>query len=121
MAKAHRAATSARTLAASGDAEGAINRAYYAMSDAARALLHHVDPISPAAKTHSTVLRRFGHVALTSGLDRHLGRALSRAEKSRLAADYDEDNADLSEAHNVIELMEQMLAAIDALLSGPAP
>ncbi len=65
MGKARRAAKSARALAASGDAEGAINRAYYAMFDAARAVLHHIDPASAAAKTHSTVLRRFGHVSLT--------------------------------------------------------
>ncbi|MBL8510379.1 MAG: HEPN domain-containing protein, partial [Betaproteobacteria bacterium] len=39
MAKADRACQSAHMLLASGDVEGACNRAYYAMFDAARAAL----------------------------------------------------------------------------------
>jgi uncharacterized protein (UPF0332 family) len=39
MAKAERACASARLLYEAGDAEGACNRAYYAMFDAARAAL----------------------------------------------------------------------------------
>lgn len=39
MAKAERAAESAKLLLEAGDADGACNRAYYAMYDAARAAL----------------------------------------------------------------------------------
>lgn len=55
MMKADRACASARALLELGDADGACNRAYYAMYDAARAaLLASGAPVRPdIGKTHS--------------------------------------------------------------------
>ena len=44
MQKANRALTSAQLLYANGDYEGACNRSYYAMYDAARAAILHLMP-----------------------------------------------------------------------------
>lgn len=54
MAKAHRAVASARNLLQDNDGDGACNRAYYAMFDAARAaLIASKSPVPPEiAKTH---------------------------------------------------------------------
>lgn len=57
MAKAARAALSARVLLDAGDADGASNRAYYAMFDAARAAL--LASGHDVGKTHKGVLNAF--------------------------------------------------------------
>jgi uncharacterized protein (UPF0332 family) len=61
MAKARQAAVSARVLLDTGDADGACNRAYYAMFDAARAaLLASGAPVEPEiARTHSGLISAF--------------------------------------------------------------
>ena len=61
MVKAHQAATAARLLLDTGDADGACNRAYYAMFDAARAaLLISKAPAQPEAiKSHSGLISAF--------------------------------------------------------------
>ncbi len=61
MIKADRALASARLLLESGDVEGACNRAYYAMFDAARAaLIASSAPVEPEiARTHSGLITAF--------------------------------------------------------------
>lgn len=61
LAKAIRAATSAKMLLDAGDADGACNRAYYAMFDAARAaLLASGAPVEPeTARMHSGLISAF--------------------------------------------------------------
>ncbi|MHB8253387.1 MAG: HEPN domain-containing protein [Acidiferrobacter sp.] len=58
MAKARQAAASAKVLLDTGDADGACNRAYYAMFDAARAaLMASGAPTEPEiARTHSGLI-----------------------------------------------------------------
>ena len=58
LEKATQAAASARLLLESGDMDGACNRAYYAMFDAARAvLLASEAPVGPeVARTHSGLI-----------------------------------------------------------------
>ena len=58
MAKAMQAAASAKVLLDTGDSDGACNRAYYAMFDAARAaLLASGAPVEPEiAKTHNGLI-----------------------------------------------------------------
>ncbi|WP_337689594.1 HEPN domain-containing protein [Mycetohabitans sp. B46] len=58
MAKAERAYASARVLLDLGDVDGAVNRAYYAMFDAARAaLLASGAPVEPdVGRTHSGLM-----------------------------------------------------------------
>ena len=61
MAKSHRALASAQKLLEDNDVDGACNRAYYAMFDAARAaLIASNAPVPPEiAKTHSGLIAAF--------------------------------------------------------------
>lgn len=59
-AKAVVAGKSARLLLEAGDTNGAVNRAFFAMFDGARAALAVVDPELAKAKTHATIIQRFG-------------------------------------------------------------
>lgn len=91
MAKAIRAAESAQLLLNTGDLDGACNRAYYAMFDAARAALLAAGVQSGAEvpRTHGGVIAAFSlHLVKPGRVSLELGRALNRAEEIRLVADY---------------------------------
>lgn len=91
LEKADRAIGSAQLLFSAGDYEGACNRAYYAMFDAAKAALLHVQPDNDlsVAKTHNGLIAAFGLQIVKSGLvDVSLGRALNRGQTLRQIADY---------------------------------
>lgn len=101
MAKAIRAAASAKVLLDTGDPEGACNRAYYAMFDAARAaLLASNAPVEPEiAKTHSGLISAFSlHLVKTGRVPVALGKALNKAEELRLIADYRGDPIEKEDA-----------------------
>lgn len=73
MMKAMQAATSARVLLDTGDNDGACNRAYYAMFDAARAAL--LASGSKIGKTHNGVLNAFSECLVKTGsLPKDMGR-----------------------------------------------
>lgn len=92
MRKAERALASAHVLLDEGDAEGACNRAYYAMFDAARAALMALpESAGPSAtiKTHRGLIAAFGrHLVATGRIDPAFGRSLNQVEKLRLSSDY---------------------------------
>jgi uncharacterized protein (UPF0332 family) len=116
------AAKSAQLLFDSGDHNGAVNRAYYAMFHAAKAALEAVDPKLLDAKTHTTVIRRFGqHVVGRGGVDQSIGRSLARVEQMRLVADYDGPAIGAEEAQNVLAAMRPFLAVVAALLKMQSP
>lgn len=97
MTKAMRAAESAQLLLKSGDLDGACNRAYYAMFDAARAaLLTSSAPVeAEVARTHGGLISAFSyHLVKTSQVPKELGRALNRADEIRLVADYQGEAVD---------------------------
>jgi uncharacterized protein (UPF0332 family) len=97
LAKATQAAASAKVLLDTGDADGACNRAYYAMFDAARAaLLASGAPVEPEiARTHNGLISAFSlHLVKTGRVPVALGKALNRAEELRLLADYKGDPVD---------------------------
>jgi uncharacterized protein (UPF0332 family) len=74
--------------------DGACNRAYYAMFDAAKAALLVMAPSSdsPIGKTHSGMIAAFGlHLVKTGHVRVELGRAFNRAQKIRQVADYTGD------------------------------
>jgi uncharacterized protein (UPF0332 family) len=86
MVKALRATVSAKLLLDAGDVDGACNRAYYAMFDAARAVLlasgHNV------GKTHRGLLNSFANDLVKNELvPKEMGRFLKRAETFRYVAD----------------------------------
>ena len=87
MQKARQAVASARALHGLPDMDGACNRAYYAMFDAARAaLMRSGAPVgAEVARTHSGLITAFGlHLVKTGRLPIALGRAINRAEELRL-------------------------------------
>ena len=90
------AAEDARSLLASGRANGAASRAYYAIFCAARAALCYVHPDLDQAKIHAGVLRLFSlEVEVKAGLKSELGQILSETEGVRLKADYDDAGASM--------------------------
>ena len=107
IAKAERALGSAHLLCQAGDTEGACNRAYYAMFDAAKgALLATVPDINPTiGKTHNGLIAAFGlHLVKTGLVSVEIGRTLNRAQDIRQIADY---TGDLIEAKVVAQLLKQ--------------
>lgn len=123
LAKAVRASSSAALLLADGDINGACNRAYYAMFDAARAaLLTAGTPVDPnIVRTHNGAIAAFGLHLVKSGLvQREWGRTLNRAQEIRQVADYTGESVDLTLATWVVEqsrlFIEEMRTAfrIDA-------
>lgn len=101
MAKARRAQVSAQRLLEDNDSDGACNRAYYAIFDAAReALIASEAPVPPEiAKTHSGLISAFSPHRVKTGLfPVELGRSLNKAEDLRLVADYKSDSIDAEAA-----------------------
>jgi len=112
MAKAARACASARLLLDAGDVDGACNRAYYAMFDAARARAN--APVPPdIGKTHGGLISAFGlHLVKNGPVSNELGRSLNRAEEIRLVADYLGDSVKLDDAREMVEQAEVFVAAM---------
>lgn len=113
MAKAIQAAASAKVLLDTGDADGACNRAYYAMFDAARAALlasgHEI------GKTHKGVLAAFSNRLVKNGpLPKETGRFLKHAETFRYVADYESVSVELSDARVMVEQAEAFVATLRA-------
>ena len=111
MAKAVRAATSAQVLIDSGDMDGACNRAYYAMFDAARAAL--LASGYEIGKTHKGVLHAFSeHLVKTTRLPKEMGRLLKHAETFRYVADYEGGSVEPGDASTVVEEARTFVAAM---------
>ena len=93
--KAQTAAASARILLNAGDVDGACNRAYYAMFDAARAALlaSGINESTVNTKTHSGLISKFSLELVKSGqVSVELGKSLNKVEDLRLMADYKGDS-----------------------------
>lgn len=115
LAKADRALDSAWLLLADGDLEGACNRAYYAMFDAAQgALLLSEAAADPAAiRTHSGLIGAFGkHLVKTGRIPADLGRTLNQVERMRLLADYTGEEIEPERARWVVDRAAAFLGAI---------
>jgi uncharacterized protein (UPF0332 family) len=84
MAKAVRATASAKILLDTGDVDGACDRAYYAMFNAARAaLLASGAPVqADISRTHSGLIAAFSlHLVKPGQVSVDLGRALNKVEE----------------------------------------
>jgi uncharacterized protein (UPF0332 family) len=113
LAKAVQAAASAKVLLDTSDADGACNRAYYAMFDAARAAL--LASGHDVGKTHKGVLNAFSDRLVKHGpLPKEMGRLLKLAETFRYVADYEGDPVELSDAQAMVEQAETFVAAMRA-------
>ncbi len=117
ITKALRAATSARLLFDAGDVDGACNRAYYAMFDAARAaLIMSSAPVEvEVARTHGGLITAFSlHLVKPGRIPVELGRSLNRAEEIRLIADYRGDQIEIEQALWVVEQAARFVHHIQA-------
>ncbi len=118
MAKAVQAATSAKVLLDTGDADGACNRAYYAMFDAARAaLLASSVPVEPEiAKTHNGLISAFSlHLVKPGRVPVELGKALNKTGELRLIADYKGDPIDMENAAWAVRQAQTFVQAMQRL------
>lgn len=115
MAKADRACASARVLLELGDVDGASDRAYYAMFDAARAALL-ASGRSLAAdpgRSHSGLIGAFGRLLVRDGpISREMGRLLNRAHEIRLIAAYAGDSVELSDATELVKEAQTFVSVI---------
>lgn len=119
LLKANRALESARLLLESGDVDGACNRAYYAMFDAARAaLIATRAPVqAEVARTHSGLIAAFSMHLVKPGLIAvEHGRSLNKVEDLRLIADYKDDPVSADKATWALEQAVKFVAVIDDLL-----
>ena len=123
LRKAERALKEARVLLREEATEGACNRAYYAMHDAAHAALHAGGHESAHSiiKTHHGLIAEFGRQIVQSGkLDAAFGRDLNRVQTIRLAADYSCEPPLLEDATAAVEKAGAFVAAVRALIGAPA-
>ncbi len=115
LQKAERALTSARVLLDLGDVDGACNRAYYAMFDAARAALIATNaPTAPEiAKTHSGLITAFSlHLVKSGQVPVEFGKAFNRVADIRLVADYTGDEVDSETARWSVDQSGRFVAEI---------
>lgn len=122
MTKARIACESARALLERQDSDGACNRAYYAMFDAARDALMATNAEIPLniGKTHSGVLTAFSqHLVKNGPVPRDIGRLLKQAEELRLVADYSGDSITLDDARALVEKAESFVDTLASILDAP--
>jgi uncharacterized protein (UPF0332 family) len=115
--KAKTALESAKLLLDAGDFDGACNRAYYAMFDAARGALIISGLIEDLThiRTHTGLITNFSlHLVKTGKVSIELGKALNKVEGLRLMADYKDDPVSFEDAKWAFEQAEHFLTAIQA-------
>jgi uncharacterized protein (UPF0332 family) len=109
-------AVRSKVLLDTGDADGACNRAYYAMFDAARAALlvsgHDV------GRTHKGILCTFSDRLVKNGpVSKDMGRRLKHAETFRYVADYEGDPVHLDDAREIVGSAEAFISAMQTFMS----
>ncbi len=114
--KARVAAHSAQLLLDAGDADGACNRAYYAMFDAARGALlgSGAVPNVLEIKTHAGLIAMFSlHMVKTGLVDIDASKHLNQVQEMRLIADYLGDGIDLAKAQVAIDMAKDFIEKLD--------
>jgi uncharacterized protein (UPF0332 family) len=115
--KAEGALSAARVLLKAKNTEGACNRAYYAMFDAAHAglLSAKVALAGDSLKTHAGLIGTFGKHLVQAGLiDAEHGRAFNQVQRLRQLADYTGEPVSLDDATRALEQAEAFVAAVKA-------
>ncbi|WP_247232933.1 HEPN domain-containing protein [Telluribacter sp. SYSU D00476] len=115
IAQAHEDLAAAQVLISAGFYGASINRAYYAMFNLTRTLLHLK---GVHAKTHQGAISKFNELYVKSGLlPIELSKKLSRTEELREAADYDLDShSSKEEAAQAIEDATSFMAEVTQYL-----
>jgi uncharacterized protein (UPF0332 family) len=124
MTKALRALASSKLLFADGDLDGACNRCYYAMFDAAHAALIrsgcHVD--GSEIKTHRGLIAAFGkHLVKPGVATADLGKSLNQVERIRLLADYTGEEVDAEQAKWALGQAETFVEAMSCIGEPESP
>jgi len=120
LRKAERALATARLLLQASDADGACNRAYYAMFDAAHAALFALGVEGGGApiKTHNGLIAKFGqHLVLGNYLAAEHGEDFNAVQRLRQVADYSGDPVSMKDAVWAVERAQTFVAAIRTNLS----
>jgi uncharacterized protein (UPF0332 family) len=113
--KASVAVVSSELLLKSGDFDGACNRAYYAMFDAARAVSLVTGVVDDLAsiKTHNGLISAFSlHLVKTGLVSVELGKAINKVEVLRLLADYKGDEVELDKAQWALKQAQEFVEAM---------
>ena len=113
--KASVAVVPSELLLKSGDFDGACNRAYYAMFDAARAVLLVTGVVDDLAsiKTHNGLISAFSlHLVKTGLVSVELGKAINKVEDLRLLADYKGDEVELDKAQWALKQAQEFVEAM---------
>jgi uncharacterized protein (UPF0332 family) len=97
-----------------GDPDSAVNRAYYAMFNIARAaLLKAGVPEGDLPRTHRGVIEPFrNHAVQTGRVDPELASTLSRTESLRLKADYTGSEIEFAAAERVVSHAETFFRTV---------
>jgi uncharacterized protein (UPF0332 family) len=115
--KAARAFASAELLLKDGDADGACNPAYYAMFDAARALM--IEDGLAVPKTHAGLVAAFGLAFVASGrVEKEIGASLNRVQQVRQIADYTGEGVALEDARLALDAARVFVARVGELECG---
>lgn len=98
-----------------GDPDSAVNRAYYAMFNVARAaLLNSGVPEGDLPRTHRGVIEAFrNHAVQTGRVDAELASTLSRTESLRLKADYTGSEIEFGAAEQVVAHAEKFVRTVE--------
>jgi uncharacterized protein (UPF0332 family) len=119
-ARAQRTVASAKLLFDAADLNGACNRAYYAMFDAARAALLTVEePLrSEVIKTHSGLITAFSLYLIKTGrIPERYGKALRQVDQIRLIADYSDAEIESADAATAIRLASDFVEAVGGYIA----
>lgn len=114
--KARVAVHSAQLLLDAGDGDGACNRAYYAMFDAARGALiaSGAVPNVLEIKTHAGLIAIFSlHMVKTGLVDIDASKQLNQVQEMRLIADYIGDGIDLEKVQLAINMARAFVEKLD--------
>ena len=115
LTKAEKALSTAHLLVQAQDADGACNRAYYAMFDAAHAALFAlgIEGLTKPIKTHKGLVARFGQEVVVAGhLPAEHGEDLNKVAELRLLADYSDGSVAIDRAAWGVERAEAFVAAV---------
>lgn len=124
MEKARKALASAQLLLDAGDSDGAANRAYYAMFDAASAALAWAGAtgLPGRPKTHGGLIGSIGlHLVRTGRLAAEFGRSFNQVQELRIAGDYVAEPVPLDKARWAVDAANGFVTAIEQLLTTEPP
>ena len=115
IGKAERALATAHLTLRANDADGACDRAYYAMFNAAHAALFAlgVESDTRPVKTHSGLVAKFSQDVVVAGhLPAACGRDLANVQKYRQVADYTAESVDAADAAWSVDRAAAFISAV---------